>query len=97
MDLGCGMLSRHPILSLGTFSRPMGAMVGLYKVRETPTKNTLGTPNVKSRCHSESRFELEWEGMRLALRSGSMAVLTGYLVLAHGRSCNVTVSTRGRR
>ena len=27
------MLSRHPILSLGTFSRPIGAMLGLYKVR----------------------------------------------------------------
>jgi hypothetical protein len=32
------MLSMHPILSLGTLSRPMGAMIGLYKVR-SPQKH----------------------------------------------------------
>ena len=35
VGLGCSMLSRHPILSLGTLSRPLGCHDRSYKVRDT--------------------------------------------------------------
>ena len=54
------MLSRHPILSLGTFSRPMEAMAGLYKV-SSPKKHPRypmclsGPPNPAAKAVSRGQ------------------------------------------